>query len=140
MLTFSDLPAMRPGKMFLVDAAGDQAAKDMAEEFIHIMKDVGWLPDMRCFNYMAPVAGLPSSCRLLLDTPHAESVPLPQGMTQQEMAEEILYVFLPEARFPQEPTSADGGSFGRCIEVRRVRLNRRPAVLILTGWAHHQLA
>jgi hypothetical protein len=133
MLNFSDLPATHQGPTFSIEAHADMPR--MEQEFIQIMQGTNWLPDMPCFKHMMPVAGLPGSCRLLLDKPYPGSVPLPNGMTQREMADELYSEqFLREARFPTEPTSADGGTFDRCYEVRRLVLNKRPAVLVFTGW------
>ena len=100
MLSFADLPSTKPGQSFSLEAATEVEAAYMADTFVQIMKDSGWLPDMPCFKHMLPIQGLPGSCRLLLDRPYQQSVPLPaEGMTQREMANHLLCMFSLEARF-----------------------------------------
>lgn len=134
MLSISDLPTTQPGDRFSLEMPSEATVAHMASVMLGIMAPSNWSMDSPCFRHMMPVSGLPGSCRVILDRPHPQSVPLPEHMTPPEMAYELIGEFSLQARFPTEPASADAGTFSKCFEVRRVLFGGHPAVMVLAGW------
>jgi hypothetical protein len=133
MLQFADLLSSQPGVRISLDIPTKQAVDMMAKALERILQSSGCVPGFAGFKSFAIVSGLPGSCRVIMDRPFRESVPLSRPLNSQGLALEFLTELYIETRFPPEPTPTPK-PWSRCYEVRSISMDGHLAAFVLAGW------